>query len=501
MASNQPAGAQWLKKYFNLQHYNLTHSSFIGNNSSIELTSSGNIEETYGPKYAPAEATAMHHLEFSLKYDDLNLDFLQAVFRNISGKEVEEYIEKSPSGKYTRRIGFLYEFLTLKQLHIKRDISGNYINLLDSDRYVTTQGIKVPRWRINNNMLGGLEFCPIVRRKKELSDLLALDIKDKINRLKTRYSPEIFRRATQYLYKKETKSSFEIEKEQPSEARIGRFIRLLEEAGSAPPDKMISGARMIQLQNAIVDPRFAATGYRDFQNFVGQTLPNYQQYIHYICPPPAYVLSLMTGLQQTAAVTSGIDPVIRAALISFAFVFIYPFEDGNGRIHRFLIHDTLAQDELVPENMIIPISAHMLNHMKEYDTILEKYSKPLMQRITYTQKDNEGITVTNQEMVEGYYRYPDLTEQVIYLLKTVHATLDEDMPQELLFLQRYDEARLELQRIVDMPDKDINWMLIFLHQNNGVFPKRRREQFSKLSDAEIARMQAAYRTIFELDNK
>lgn len=45
-----------------------------------------------------------------------------------------------------------------------------------------------------------------------------------------------------------------------------------------------------------------------------------------------------------------------------------------------------------------------------------------------------------------------------------------------------------------MPDRDINLMIIFLHQNKGIFPKRRRDQFSKLTDDEIQRMQKAYRT-------
>ncbi len=72
------------------------------------------------------------------------------------------------------------------------------------------------------------------------------------------------------------------------------------------------------------------------------------------------------------------------------------------------------------------------------------------------------------------------------------------MPEELLFIQRYDEAKKELQRIVDMPDKLLNNMLMFLHQNNGIFPKRRREQFSQLTDDEIKNMQAAYRVVYEL---
>ena len=177
---------------------------------------------------------------------------------------------------------------------------------------------------------------------------------------------------------------------------------------------------------------------------------------------------------------------------------IHPFEDGNGRLHRFLIHDILVHDGLVPDGVIIPVSAHMLNNIKDYDTILEKYSKPLMQRIRYNKDADGHMKVTNPDEVEGYFRYPELTEQCIYLMETIHATLQEDMPEELIFLQRYDEAKKELQRIVDMPDRDINLMLVFLHQNKGVLPKRRRESFPKLTDEEIHQMQKAYGRIYEL---
>jgi hypothetical protein len=355
------------------------------------------------------------------------------------------------------------------------------------------------RWKIIDNLLGGPDFCPIIRRKKELNDLLHVDISQKIQALKKSYSPEIFRRVTQFLYKKETKSSYEIEKEMPSEDRVDKFVALLVRAGTEFPFLTVSEDHLVGLQGAIVDPRFAVKSFRDFQNYIGQTHPNFQQQIHYICPPPDLVLSLMTGLQYTAVITEGINPVVRAAIISFGFVFIHPFEDGNGRIHRFLIHDTLVHDKVVPGDMIIPVSAHMLNNMKAYDAILEKYSGPLMQRINYQLKADESVVVNNPEQVEGYYRYPDLTEQAIYLLKTIHATLEHDMPEELLFLQRYDEAKRELQRIVDMPDKDINWMLIYLHQNQGTFPKRRRDRFPKLTDDEIASMQMAYRKVYEID--
>jgi len=35
--------------------------------------------------------------------------------------------------------------------------------------------------------------------------------------------------------------------------------------------------------------------------------------------------------------------LVRAAVVSFAFVFIHPFMNGNGRLSRFLIHHCLGQ--------------------------------------------------------------------------------------------------------------------------------------------------------------
>jgi Fic family protein len=495
-----PAGFQWLKEHYNLTRHQLTHSSYIGNHASIEMTSKGNIEQVYGPRYNPANNTSLDHVEFGLKYDDLNLDFLQAVFKCLPKKEIKNFVQKSPTGKYSRKIGFLYELLTGTELTLDLSITANYIDLLVPGKYVTGTGIKNNKWKINNNLLGNEQFCPIVRKTQGLVNLLQVDIKEKVLQLQQSYPEDIFKRVARYLYNKETRSSYEIEKEQPSPDRMEKFVALLMKAGSEDPEKMLARQRLVNLQNAIVDPRFAANDFRDFQNYIGESLPNYQDMIHYICPPPAILPSLMDGLQATWLKTGQAAIVIRAALVAFGFVFIHPFEDGNGRLHRFLIHDLLVHGGLVPPGLVIPVSAHMLNNMKAYDNILEKYSKPLMQRVLYDKTGNGEIAISNPAEVESYYRYPDLTEQCIYLMETIHATIKEDMPGEITFLLRYDEAKKALQRIVDMPDKHINLMLIFLHQNQGIFPKRRREQFAKLTDEEILQMQQVYREIYELED-
>lgn len=495
----KPAGDQWLKEKFNISGYILTHCSYIGSNDSIEITNKGNIEQVYSRKYAPNEDMPMSHLEFSLKYDDLNLPFLKRVFDNILVEELERSIELSPSGKYARKIGFLFEFLTGKQLMIRKPISGNYVDLLEDERYVTGDIVKNTRWRINDNLLGTASYCPVIRKTNKLKELLRQDIVASIEQLKVEFSPAVFHRAINYLYNKETRSSYEIEKEHPTPDRMEKFVALLTQAGTEDAGAMLDEQRLTQLQNAIVDSRFAAEGFRNFQNYVGQSLPGYLDMVHYICPPPGLVKSLMEGLADVSSKTSGIPSEIRAAVISFGFVFIHPFEDGNGRIHRFLIHDILVRDGVVPNGLIIPVSAHMLSNIRDYDATLERYSKPLMQLIKYAKSEVGGIEVLNSEEVDAYFRFPDLTEQCIYLVETIHATLKEDMPEELLFIQRYDEVKRALQDVVDMPDRNINLMIMFLHQNKGVFPKRRREQFSKLTDREIEMMQSEYRKIFELE--
>lgn len=119
----------------------------IGNNGSIELTSKGNVEQVYKKPYNPGDRPA-DNLEFLLKYYDINLDFLKDVMKQIPETEILAHIEDAPSSKYSRKIGFLYEFLTGNKLNLKKEITSNYVDLLEEDRYNTSTGIRNIRWRI-----------------------------------------------------------------------------------------------------------------------------------------------------------------------------------------------------------------------------------------------------------------------------------------------------------------------------------------------------------------
>ena len=493
--ANQPAGSLWLKEELGLDNYRLTHCSYIGPRDKIEVSANGSIEQVYGPKYAPEE-NIFGHIEFLFKYDDLSLDFLNAVFQRTDEAELIAFMAKSPTGRYVRKIGFLYEWLTGKVLDLSFQPGGNYINLLDEESYMTGNTVRNSRWRINDNLLGGPAFCPIVRRTQAMKEMLTADLKGQINALKEEYTPEIFRRATQYLYRKETRSSYEIESEKPSPNRINRFIAILHQAGTQPAAEVLAEKNLTVLQNAIVDPRYAQPAYRDFQNYIGQTNHRMEEIYHYICPPPDMVRTMMDGLITVEHKTKGSSAAVRAAMIAFGFVFIHPFLDGNGRIHRFLIHDMLTRDGIAEQGLIIPVSAHMVNNIREYDISLEDFSKPLMHRIKFNAGGDGQVIVTNPEEVAAYFRYPDLTAQSIYLAQTIQATIRHDLSEELYFLERYDELKGNLKNIIDMPDKKLNEIIVFLHQNKGIFPNRRKKDFPEVTEKEFAAMEKNYQDIF-----
>ncbi|MFO0002527.1 MAG: Fic family protein, partial [bacterium] len=91
--------------------------------------------------------------------------------------------------------------------------------------------------------------------------------------------------------------------------------------------------------------------------------------IHYVCPGPELVGSLMSGVfaSHRRMETAGVHPVLHAALVGYGFVFVHPFGDGNGRIHRLLIHNILTRRGFVPSGMVFPVSAVMLKRPAEYD--------------------------------------------------------------------------------------------------------------------------------------
>lgn len=447
----------------------------------------GFVDEVFRTQYWPGEKVG-DHLEFALKYDGVNLVLLARIFEKVSQEELTEYIKSKPTGKYARRIWFFYEFLTGKQLPVDDMITSNYVDALESKDYYTVQnGEKSSRHRIVNNLLGPQGFCPVVRKTEKLHKLDASNLKKRCEVIVSSYPAELLRRALIYLYNKEAKSSFEIERIHPNASRIEKFIASLE---LAEKEDFCDKGRLIELQNRIVDPRFKDSDYRVSQNYVGQTVAYQKEFIHYICPKPDDLPSLMEALIDSHKLmkAGNVSPVIHAAVIAYGFVFLHPFEDGNGRIHRFLIHNILSLQNMVPRGLMFPVSAVMLKNPADYDASLEAFSKPLLQLIDYRLDEIGRMTVEGDSAC--YYQYMDMTSQAEALSEFVTKTIEEELVQELTFLANYDTTKKAIQDIIDMPDRLINLFLQFCLQNNGsLSAKKRSDYFGFLTDEELAAME------------
>lgn len=159
----------------------------------------------------------MAHLEFALKHEGVNLELIAIFFSHVSQETVTTFIQHTPTGKYSRIIWFLFEYLLECQLAIPNIKNVPYINVLDPAQYYVAKAEKSTRHAVNNNLLGNRIFCPMVRKTKVLQAFENKDFSGMAKKLMGTIDPIILARATNFLYTKETKSSFGIEKIKPSD--------------------------------------------------------------------------------------------------------------------------------------------------------------------------------------------------------------------------------------------------------------------------------------------
>lgn len=256
-------------------------------------------------------------------------------------------------------------------------------------------------------------------------------------------------------------------------------------------------------QQQIVDKRFANTGYRGDtreQNYVGTSLNLEEEQVHFISPKPEDIESLMREFLEAARriLHSGAPPVIVAAAIAYPFVFLHPFSDGNGRIHRFLIHYVLASLGFAPEGVIFPVSAVMHHHSKLYDATLEAFSFLVMPLIDYELDERGQLRVLNE--TADFYRSIDCTTMAEALFGFVEETIQHELPAEVHFIESYDQARKEMRDIVDLPNRQADLFVRLCLQNKGHLSKAKRAlpDFLLLTEEEFQQLEYAVGTAFNL---
>jgi len=123
--------------------------------------------------------------------------------------------------------------------------------------------------------------------------------------------------------------------------------------------------------------------------------------------------------------------------------------------------------------------------------VLESYSRRLLPHIRWKPTGRGNVEVLND--TADFYRYFDATPHAEFLFQCVARTIDVDLPEEARFLKAYDGFKAGVSLMIDMPDRLLDLLFRFLHQNGGRLSRRAREkEFVALTDAEIARIEALY---------
>lgn len=441
------------------------------------------------------EDSLYKQLVFALKYEGINLLLFKCLFSKLGSKKVKELLQIEPTGQYSRKIWFLYEWLMGKQLDLPDLEIKNYVPLLDDEIQYAIKGERSTRHRIINNLPGIPGFCPLIFKTPKLEAYIQSNLSGKKENYLSAVRKDVLQRASAFLLLKDSKASFTIEGENPGNNRAMRWGKAIGQAGSKP----LSKEELVRLQQIIIeDSRFTAMGFRKEGGFVGEhdrssgePIPDHISAKWQDLEPLIDSLIATSGILEKA----GFDPVLAAAEIAFGLVFMHPFSDGNGRLHRYIIHHILAKMNFARQGIIFPVSASILDHIDDYRTVLESYSHPILEFIDWQPTAKKNVEVLNE--TSDYYRYFDATKQAEFLYECVQDTIENIVPKEVNYLNGYDEMKEYLDNAYEMPDKTVAMLIRFLDQNDGQLSQRARtKEFNALTEKEVREIENKYQEIF-----
>ena len=506
-------GGAWLAQRYGLTlALALATQSKIGTRRETVRDEHGFRHESYVEAMRP-EPSLSAHLTFHLKHELPSLELLARLFAACEPGDLVAWFRAEPTGQYSRRACFLYEWLTGRALEVDGAAQGAYVDALDAGAIVVASPDRVVasrRWRVRDNLPGTPAFCPVVRKTDAVMQAMALDVHRLLGELTEEFGEELLMRSAVWMTMRESKSSFVIEGEGDQGDRIQRFANVLgRRTGQADPP--LTEAALAELQREILGERTSLKkfGLRESPVFVGESL-HFQEVVHYIAPPPQDLNAMLAGVQVFLDRTQGQSPVMRCAVAAFGFVYIHPLADGNGRVHRFLVNDILRRDGAVPEPLILPISSLITREHGErraYDRVLEELSRPLMALMAghysfgATATYPDGLT-SNLHFEPGLarpvWRMPDLTRHVVYMADVIARTVRQDMRSESRYMRSHARARAAIKDVIEMPDTQVDRVIRSVEANNGALTKLLARDIPQLADEGVwAAVVAAVRGAFE----
>lgn len=298
---------------------------------------------------APAAgASVLQHVLFALEHEDTRLAILHEAQKLVPAEELVRALTAQRLGAYLRRAAFIWEKANGQALPLPWDSAGgNYVDFFEpGSDYTGPQWKRSRKYRVNFNGIGPCEFCPVVGRNAALEQRGQAVLERLRTWVNDPQNQGVLDRVMNWAYLSETRDSYAIENETPAPDKERAFLRTPEQLRDRRP---LSEECLVDLQNLVITSAIKQEqAFRRKQNWL-QRGGHGALAVRYLPPPPAEVNALMDGLMRTANAREGsVPPLVEAALVSFGFVFVHPFTDGNGRLSRLLAHHSLSLQGALP---------------------------------------------------------------------------------------------------------------------------------------------------------
>src|SRR5690554_3028111 len=434
-------------------------------------------------KLVPSPDDRLGHVLFAIKHEGINLQVLAQALPAIPEPEIRQAFDVAPNSQYLRKACFLWEHVTGETIQrATENIRQAYVPLFNTKDYITGQGQKNPRWRVIFNGLGTLDYCITVRRTGELQALLDEGLLQKATEFTESLPKDILSRTLAWAYLHETRDSYAIENEAPSEDKATRFVNLLKQAHSP---RKLDEDYLVDLQNAVISNVFSqAVSFRTEQNYLSNGLRGALG-VTYVPPAPELSRTLMDCLMELAnQPPDEVDPLVLASIVSFVFVFVHPFMDGNGRLSRFLVQHVLDQHGALKNGLVLPVSIVLRQNESGYLNVLQQFSEPAREHwgVTFVDENQFQFEFTGHDAL---YRYWDGTQCAEFMARATKQAIEQHLKEETVFLTRYDEIYRRIDQAFDIPNTDLSRLVMFCLEKNGRLSRRRRKQYQHRVPEEV----------------
>lgn len=441
------------------------------------------------------ESTFENHLIFALKHERLDLLALKRIFDKTPAHVMEDFVRQAPTGTLRRQAWFFYEWLTGTRLSLPDSQASNWTDAIDAERWFTAPPVLSQRHKVRDNLPGTPAYCALVSRDCDFAESSPEYAMSRVQELQGREGEEMIRRVARRMLLKDSKSTYQIESENPSAHAISQWAQAVHDAGQRPlSEKLLYDLQAMMFK----DRRFITLGRRHGGVFLGDRVDNVP-YPTWIGARPEDIGGLFDGLfaAHQRMLASDVPAVAHAAIMSFGLIYIHGFDDGNGRLSRYALQHVLAERGMTPLGVILPVSKAIFRDIDGYHAVFKANDTARMPFIEWQPTNNGNVVVTNDTI--DLYRYTDMSRETAYLTHRVAATLKDDLPKEIIEVRHRDRAIDSMRRIVDMPDNEIERLMMFIKQNGGVLGKnRRKKDYKELSDGEVEQLEDAVRDAFDL---